>query len=204
MKKNSWDPVWEDIHAERPWGKYPAEELVRFMSKNFSAQIQKKNKVRVMDLGCGAGAAMWYLAREGYSAVGIDGSKSAIKRAETRFKQERLKGEFRVGDFTALPDLKNSFDCVIDIASIQHNSLPNIRQIISEIFRVLRPGGKFFGMMIASDKSLKNWPGTIHYTTQSELRSLFLPFSEFVIEYVIHSKNSQLIKQKFWIITAVK
>ncbi len=75
---NSWDPVWEDIYASREWGKYPPEELIRFIARTFYA-VPDRKAIRILDLGCGSGAATWYVAREGFSAFGIDGSPSAIR-----------------------------------------------------------------------------------------------------------------------------
>ncbi|MBK9203500.1 MAG: class I SAM-dependent methyltransferase [Candidatus Obscuribacter sp.] len=44
----------------------------------------------------------------------MEGSASAIQYAQERFKLENLKGDLRVGDFTALPFTDNTFDLVID------------------------------------------------------------------------------------------
>ena len=31
----SWDPVWENVFQNQSWGKYPSENLVRFVARNF-------------------------------------------------------------------------------------------------------------------------------------------------------------------------
>lgn len=33
----AWDPLWEDIYRTRPWGRYPREDVVRFVTGNFHA-----------------------------------------------------------------------------------------------------------------------------------------------------------------------
>jgi len=38
--------VWEKIHSQREWGKYPNEELVRFIGKNFFNLSKKKNVLK--------------------------------------------------------------------------------------------------------------------------------------------------------------
>ena len=50
----TFDKQWNEVHETRNWGRYPAEELVRFMARNFPAA--QRPKTRVLDLGCGTGA----------------------------------------------------------------------------------------------------------------------------------------------------
>jgi 2-polyprenyl-3-methyl-5-hydroxy-6-metoxy-1,4-benzoquinol methylase len=81
--------------------------------------VPERKAVKILDLGCGTGAASWFIAREGFSVYGIDGSHTAITLLQQRFKKEKLKGEFKVGDFIHL-DFKDSFfDAVVDVSSIQ-------------------------------------------------------------------------------------
>ena len=199
----TWDPIWEDIYSTREWGKYPPEELVRFVARNFYASPDR-SKVKMLDLGCGTGAATWYVAREGFGAFGIDGSLAGIEIAQKRFQAEGLVGEFLVGDISSLPYADASFDAAIDIASIQHNEPDAVQKIVDETRRVLKPGGTFFGMLIAESQSLANWPGMIHYFTIDELEQLFAEFSELNIEYVIRTEKNRSQVQKFWIVEAMK
>jgi SAM-dependent methyltransferase len=138
-----WDPVWERIFASRPWGKYPPEMLVREISRAFGSRPIRK-EVRILEIGCGPGANVWFLAREGYSVSGIDGSPTAIDLARRRLSGEQLMADLVVGDFTAqLPWADDSFDAVIDCAALYSNPLRGIRTAIAEAQRVLRPGGRF-------------------------------------------------------------
>ena len=76
----SWDNTWDKIFQDNEWAKYPAEDLIRFIAKNFyNAEIRKK--IKILDIGCGTGCNLWFLAREGFQVFGIDGSKNAIARA---------------------------------------------------------------------------------------------------------------------------
>jgi ubiquinone/menaquinone biosynthesis C-methylase UbiE len=146
----TWDKIWDNIFESQEWGKYPPEELIRFIARNFY-KAKNRNKVRILDVGCGTGAATWYLAREGFSVFGIDGSQTGIKIAKERFKKEALTGNFTVGDLVKLPYPQNFFKLAIDIAAIQHNDLPSQKKIAAEIFRVLDTKGKFFSIMLAAD-----------------------------------------------------
>src|SRR5262249_51180391 len=109
-----WDPKWEQIFSSRPWGKYPPEPIIREVMRAFSKNADRK-QVRMLDLGCGPGANTWFMAREGFSVSGIDGSASAIAQNRQRLANERLSADLSVGDFTvALPWPDQTFDGVID------------------------------------------------------------------------------------------
>ena len=203
MTTKSWDKTWEKIYRSKEWGKYPPEELVRFIARNYY-ETKDRKAVKILDVGCGTGAATWFIAREGFTAYGIDGSPTAIKIARKRFSVEKLKGDLRVGDIVALPYTDEQFDAVIDIASIQHNSFKNIKKIIDETHRVLKPGGKFFSMMIAEDKSLSDWSGVIHFFTLAEIKKVFSIFSSVSIDNVARTKNNRHSTQKLWLILATK
>jgi len=35
MNEDTSEDIWENIHSQRGWGKYPNEQLVRFIGRNF-------------------------------------------------------------------------------------------------------------------------------------------------------------------------
>jgi len=126
-KEKSWDNAWEKIFRSRAWGKYPPEELIRFIARNYY-KVPDRKQIKILDVGCGAGAAVWYIAREGFSAYGIDGSDTAIKIAKERFAKEGLKGSFKVGDIISLDYTKEYFNCVVDVCAIQHNKTEAVKK----------------------------------------------------------------------------
>ena len=97
----SWDPTWEQMFRTRDWGRYPPEELIRFVARHFFS-VSDRRQVRVLEIGCGTGANIWFLAREGFDAYGIDGSKTAMVKAEQRLQEEGLKAHLQVGDIISL------------------------------------------------------------------------------------------------------
>lgn len=75
--------IWEQIHSQRAWGRYPNEELVKFIGKNFfRIPKEERQNIKILELGCGQGANLWFLAKEGFDVYGIDISPSAIKKQE--------------------------------------------------------------------------------------------------------------------------
>lgn len=110
------------------------------------AKIFRKHKVKkILDLGCGAGRQLLFLAKKGFDVDGIDISKSGIDILRTHLKRQKLKAQLRVGDvFKKLPYSNNFFDAVISIQVLQHSRLKGIMKSTKEINRVLKPGGLVF------------------------------------------------------------
>lgn len=218
-----WDPVWESIFRGREqWGRYPPEELVRFIARHYYAA--RRADVRVLEIGCGPGAGPgWYLAREGFRYAGIDGAPTAIERSKQRFAEEHLQGEFEVGAVEALPWADGTFDCVVDIACLQHNATEPARRMIDEVFRVLKPGGRHFSLTTrpgcwgdgsgvrideATYRDLTEGPfaamGAVRFSTAAQLRVLYSAFTELELEHSIRSVDSERHEIANWIVTCKK
>ena len=78
--------IWNNIFINRDsCGYYPPEELIRFIAKKYYHVTDRKN-IKILEVGCGPGGGpSWYIAREGFSYFGIDGSVIAIEKAKKRF-----------------------------------------------------------------------------------------------------------------------
>jgi ubiquinone/menaquinone biosynthesis C-methylase UbiE len=148
-KIGSWDNIWEQVFKENPWGKYPSESLIRFIAINFYKS--NRSEIKILEVGCGTGANIWYISREGFSAYGIDGSKTAIEIAKKRLEEENLHGNLVVGDIINLPYEDNFFDAVIDVECLYANNFENTQLILKEINRVLKNDGLFYSRTL-SDK----------------------------------------------------
>lgn len=143
----SWDPVWEKVFSENAWGKYPGESLIRFIARNFYKL--NRPEVKILEVGCGPGANIWYMAKEHFSPYGIDGSSTAIKQAQSRLSEENLSAELIVGDVVNLPYPDNFFDAVIDIECLYANDIDNTQKILNEIYRVLKKNGLFYSRTLS-------------------------------------------------------
>lgn len=214
---------WENIFAQRTWGAYPPEELVRFIARSFRA-VPDRSQVRVLEIGCGPGPNIWFLAREGYAAAGIDGSPTAIRQAEARLQAEHLPAaDLKVGNFSSLPWPDASFDAVLDIEALYANRMQTIRETVAEIARVLKPGGLFFGKMFGdqstgSDSGVMLEPGTMskptagpcvgnevaHFFSREELQALFAGFSRLAVDRVHRTDGSGQVDIIEWLVHAQK
>jgi SAM-dependent methyltransferase len=218
----AWDPSWERVFKTRAWGKYPPEELIRFIGRNFYG-LPDRSKVRILDAGCGTGAASWFLAREGFNTYGIDGSPTAIAIAKSRLASENLHVELVIGDLVALHYSEGFFNCVVELAALQHNRHADIKRIVTDLHRVLVPGGKYFGILVASGSygsalgieverntydAISDGPfegkGIVHFFEENELQDLFGLFSEYEYEFSLRTETKRTMSLKHWIVTATK
>jgi SAM-dependent methyltransferase len=142
---DSWDPVWEQVHQSREWGRYPSEELIRFVMRQWK-HAPDRQAIRGLEIGCGQGANLWFLAREGFTAYGIDGSAAAIDRARDRLDTEvpGWRGELHVGDIRRLPFADGTFDMLIDNQATYANQFAAAQDMFMELSRVGRPAGRLF------------------------------------------------------------
>ncbi|MFH0939733.1 MAG: class I SAM-dependent methyltransferase [Planctomycetota bacterium] len=143
------DLLWENIFSSRPWGKYPSEELIRFVAGNFYKR-QPRHQVRIMEVGFGIGANLWFAAREGFCVFGIEGAPSGLAIAQSRLDAEvpgwRTHGASLVcGDMCErLPYESNSMDAVIDSAAVMCVLFEQAKAVYAELYRCAKPGGKLF------------------------------------------------------------
>jgi SAM-dependent methyltransferase len=218
----SWDPIWEDVFGRRGWGRYPSEELIRFAAGRFYS-APDRSAVRILEIGCGPGANLWYFAREGFSAVGLDASPTALAQAAERLEAEGLRAELIQGDLTGLTDLFEpaSFDAVVDVAALQHNRMDAVRNAIDGIFTTMRPGGHVFARVLAAGSwgegagvelepgtyaDIAEGPlaglGTCHFFQLEEIETLFHKFADVHIEYSERSLEDRRRRYRQWVMTA--
>lgn len=223
-QNKSWSPVWEQIFRSRTsWNKYPPEELVRFFAANFYA-CEPRAVIKVLELGCGPGAGgSRYVAREGFSFYGIDGSAKAVEVARDTFRSENLLGTFVVGDIQQLPYPDDYFDCVFDIACLQCNSESASRRAIMEVLRVLKPGGKHFSLTAkagswgdgtgqrvdaTSFRDVTEGPyvgmDIARFATIESLQTLYEKFRDLQIDFSVRSVDGQSHEIGHWMVTARK
>ncbi len=99
----------------------------------------------VLDVGCGTGVVVREVAErvgEQGRVVGIDPSARFIEEALRRVEGEAFRKsiEFRRADGAALPFQDSSFDRVVASAVFGH--IPNALEVLKEMTRVARSGGR--------------------------------------------------------------
>ena len=95
----------------------------------------------ILEVGCGRGGGLSYVNRylSPKTVTGIDLNKKAIKFCNSFYKEDNYK--FFQADAQKLPFEDNSFDFVLNVES--SHRYPNMELFLSEVKRVLKPGGHF-------------------------------------------------------------
>lgn len=113
-----------------------------FNNPAFLKFIGKIKGKKVLDAGCGEGYNTRIFAKMGAKVIGIDISKKLIDYAIKEEERNPLGIRYYVSSFTNLKIFKNNyFDLVISTMAMMDS--PNFDKAVSEIYRVLRPGGEF-------------------------------------------------------------
>lgn len=95
----------------------------------------------VLDVGCAGGFLAETLAKKDAVVSGIDPAEKAVMAARSHAAAEGLEIDYRVGVGEKLPWPDNSFDVVTCVDVLEH--VASVDDVISEVSRVLRPGGWF-------------------------------------------------------------
>ncbi len=114
-------------------------------TKRLIAACDLPDDAYVLDLGCGTGWTACYLAkRHGATVVAADATPSVLDWARRRIHREGLDQQVRpmVVEAQSIPYPAQTFDVVV-AESVLVFSTPS--KVAAEIYRVLRPGGKFGG-----------------------------------------------------------
>ncbi len=133
---------------------YPSEALIRFLGGEGVLSGKDNHHIKVLEVGCGSGANLWMMAKEGVQAYGMDSSPTSLKLAEQHLHEKwKVEANLQLGTFDNLPYETAVFDYVIDIVSMQHIDLKTSEKALSEVYRVLKTKGKFFSYRL-SDHSV--------------------------------------------------
>ena len=102
---------------------------------------------RVIDLGCGTGANVVYLAQQGFDAWGVDFSRVALAKAAARALDADVaeRCRFVAGDLTAssIPEVDGTFDLLIDFGVLDDLKGAARRAMAATIVRLSHSGSLF-------------------------------------------------------------
>ncbi|MCX7678187.1 MAG: class I SAM-dependent methyltransferase [Spirochaetes bacterium] len=99
---------------------------------------------RILDCGCGWGRVLKPVLDRGGDAVGCDISHNMLRAARDHLSKYNHHAKLVRGDATNLPFADESFDTVYCLLVLQHLSKDNGIEVLREISRVLKKGGKAY------------------------------------------------------------
>jgi SAM-dependent methyltransferase len=170
---------YETAYGSQGFGaqrRYPNEELCRFMGRHFfRIPGEQRRNIRILEMGCGSGANLWMIGREGFSAYGLDLSAEAIELCRRMLQAHDTTADLKVGDMTNTGYPAAFFDAVVDVFS--SNCLDNRGHsaFLDEVARVLKPGGRFFSYYPSQASDAFKNPGPAKHIDDSTLDGIRRP-----------------------------
>lgn len=117
----------------------------------------------VLDIGCGTGglalAAAGVVGPSG-RVNGVDASAEMVARARRKAARAGAAVQFDSAPAEALPFDDATFDAVTASLMLHHLTDANLRSVLAEVARVLRPGGRFLAVDIGGTAG--QGPGVLH------------------------------------------
>jgi ubiquinone/menaquinone biosynthesis C-methylase UbiE len=138
------DRVSELFRAMLPYYLHERAHDRRFLAQQRRVCAMLNGRVgRVLDIGCGPGLMTEALVERGGEVWGLDFLESALAwaRAEAEKASWGDRAHYVGGDAQALPFSAATFDTVIAMGVLEY--LSDAHRFVSEVRRVLRPGGLF-------------------------------------------------------------
>ena len=137
-----------------------------------------------LDIGCNWGRWCVAAAKKGFTPVGIDPSLGAVLAARRICRQLDVNARFIVADARYLPFRAQVFDVAFSYSVLQHFSKDNVRTTLSEMARVLKPGGSSmiqmpnaYGIRSLYHQARRGFRGAhrfdVRYWTPGELKTAF-------------------------------
>ena len=194
----SWGEQWSKENTIKKWLK-PSRILVDLVK-------ERKGEVfnRALDIGCGAGRHVVFLAKEGIQVVGTDFSEPGVEHCKQWLAREGLLATVEQRDMTDVPYDDGYFDLIVAYNVIYHTTLSGMKAMVRLLEDKLRPGGYLFVTL----KGTKEWtfgngeevePDTylapskgvpIHYSTEAEIEALFPAFE------IVSTTHFDYLKEK--------
>lgn len=138
----------------------------------------------LLDLGCNWGRWSVAAARKGYQVLGMDPSFEAVLAARRVAAQCSVSPAYIVADARRLPFKDDSFDVVFSFSVLQHFDKESTRNVLAQIFALLKPSGTCFVQManalgvrnlfLQLKRGLKEPRGfEVRYWSPKDLREVF-------------------------------
>lgn len=215
--------ISEDLtSAEEVWFRYQEPDG---LAVALAEEMRARGMRKVLDVGCGGGRHLLYLAKRGFVVYGTDRSVAGLTISRERLEKEGLKATLRRCDMTEVPFPDEFFDAVLSVYVLHHNVLENVEKAVAEIRRALKRGGLFFADLSGKGdhregRGKKVEPGTYicdsgievgmphHFFTRQEVKDLLEGFEIASVEErrrEYHSRSlGELVTGVHWEIRAKK
>jgi len=201
-----WQRIFNSMYLKTDSDVVDDNEITRFEVEMFSDILGLNENSSILDLACGQGRHVLELARRGYKNLyGMDRSHYLIRKAKHTSLTEKLSVNFKEGDARKLPYPNDTFDVVMILGNSfgYFESIEDDLKILKELFRVLKPFGKFL-IDVADGNYLKKhfnarsweWIDKNHFVCRE--RSLAKDGERLISREVISNINKGVVVDQFY------
>ncbi len=173
------------------------ERQLPVLKARFGRFLPKDRAAQILDIGCGYGGFLLFLAREGYTqATGIDVSSEQLELARSLGVQNVQCAEL----MEFLPKHPAAFDVIVALDVVEHFPKEHILPLLDSIHLALRPGGVLIVQSPNGDGPFagryrySDFSHTLAFTPESVLQVLsasgFEQVRIYPVEPVIHGPMS--------------
>jgi ubiquinone/menaquinone biosynthesis C-methylase UbiE len=143
----------------------------------------------VLDIGAGRGLWALKLAKRGFKVLGIDYVDTIVDKVNQTIQEEGYqdRARFVLGNALDIPFVKDGFDMVTDIGTLQHVESHQWALYEKEISRVLKPHGYYLNVSLSrrtqnfldwnphmsTDGNFTKFGVHYHFFTEKEIEQLF-------------------------------
>lgn len=131
---------------------YPDERVVAFFANNFKEQNNYEKNV--LDIGCGSGRNLIPALDYGFNCYGIDFNEECCITVKKTFEDRKGLKKIYFGDLKSVNLESDFYDVVLIYGVLFLNEYNEMRQLLSEIKRIMKKGGKMIVNFRAEDDYL--------------------------------------------------
>jgi SAM-dependent methyltransferase len=209
-----WERLWQNPEIAKDWAERPPYPEVIEMAE----RLQAAGCRRVLDIGCGTGRHVIYLARRGFEVTATDNSPKAVSICKERVAEAGLRADIVESDMAELPFPEDYFAGVVASHVIHHAERKTIERILRLIASRLAAAGLFVWVTPTTHhcncgRGEEIEPGTWvdpehedglphHYCSEEEVRELLQPFDIESLNESEHERDGRVYRH--WRIIARK
>lgn len=199
-----WEGLWDD-----------AWDIFRSNAKPHNLAVYLQDKIpyqsQILDLGCGMGRNLFYLANLGCRVIGLDMSWTALLTVNQFKLKQNLPIELLQGDFKSIPFKNKSFNVVLSVNTLYHSPKGQFSTILEKIMALLKNDGLAVFNILSSktwlfekyldlveqNKACEIEPGCFQAYPEYAEFDLFLPHSFFELEELNNLINQYNVEGVF-------
>lgn len=197
MIKKQMNQIYSTMSLDKiPWNiGLPPDILVELV------ETSRIKPCRIIDLGCGAGNYILYLARKGFDVTGLDISESAINIANESASSKGLKCNFIVGNVIELDfEVSGLFDIAYDWEVLHHVFPEDREKYVRNVSKLLKTRGQYMSVCFSEDSPQFGGKGKyrktpinteLYFSSETEMIELF------EMDFVIEELKTVDVKGKF-------